>query len=163
MNELGELHEFFAASVGAAAALIGLLFVAISIAPEKVFGDQADADRRADAQRAFTALVNVFFVSLAALMPHSAVRVMEVVALLAIVQIARAIFMRVRSDGGLKNWQHLGLISLGIYVFELIAAQGVVTRAVSPDKLVYFVLGFYAYALGTSWNLLGAKGAAKAA
>ena len=157
MNELGELHEFFAASVGAAAALIGLLFVAISIAPEKVFGDQADADRRADAQRAFTALVNVFFVS------HSAVRVMEVVALLAIVQIARAIFMRVRSDGGLKNWQHLGLISLGIYVFELIAAQGVVTRAVSPDKLVYFVLGLYAYALGTSWNLLGAKGAAKAA
>jgi hypothetical protein len=163
VNELGELHELFAASVGAAAALIGLLFVAISIAPEKVFGDQADADRRADAQRAFTALVNVFFVSLAALMPHSALRVIEVVAALAIVQIARAVLARVRLDGGLKNWRHLGLISLCIYIFELIAAQAVVTRAVSPDKLVYFVLGLYAYALGTSWSLLGAKAAAKKA
>jgi hypothetical protein len=161
VNELGELHELFAASVGAAAALIGLLFVAISIAPEKVFGEQADMERRADAQRAFTALVNVFFVSLAALMPHSALRVIEVVAALAIVQIAIAIVARVRSGGGLKDWQHLGLISLAIYVLELIVAQGVVTRAVAPDKLLYFVLGLYAYALGTSWNLLGAKDSAK--
>jgi hypothetical protein len=161
VNELGELHELFAASVGAAAALIGLLFVAISIAPEKVFGDQADVDRRADAQRAFTALVNVFFVSLGALMPHSGLRVIEVVAALAIIQIASAIIARVRSDGGLKHWQHLGLISLGIYVLELIVAQGVVTGAASADKLLYFVLGLYAYALGTSWNLLGAKDGAK--
>ena len=45
VNELKELHELFAASVGAAAALIGLLFVAVSVAPEQIFGRDARAER----------------------------------------------------------------------------------------------------------------------
>jgi hypothetical protein len=37
-----EFQPFFLASVGASSALIGLLFVSVSIAPERVFGEQSE-------------------------------------------------------------------------------------------------------------------------
>src|SRR5581483_8938312 len=60
---------YFAASAGASAALIGLLFVAVSLAPERVFGRQALVAKQTEALSAFTALANVFFISLGALVP----------------------------------------------------------------------------------------------
>ena len=61
---------FFSASTGAAAALVGLLFVAVSLAPEQIVTRQAPVERRAVAGSAFTALINAFFISLTALIPH---------------------------------------------------------------------------------------------
>lgn len=156
MHALAAYQGFFAASVGAAAALIGLLFVAVSIAPERTFGAEADAERRADAQRAFTALANVFFVSLAALMPHNAREAIIVIAIFGIVQVLLAGWAMRK---GFSKWAGLmqsGLLSLCIYAFELVTAVRVLQGS-SPDTLVYIVLGLYAYALRTSWGLLGAK------
>jgi hypothetical protein len=59
--------SFFSVSAGASATLIGLLFIAISIEPGRVFGSEARAEAAAKASSAFTVLANVFFVSLAAL------------------------------------------------------------------------------------------------
>ena len=56
-------------SAGAAAALIGLLFVAISIAPEHTILEDAPIERQGVASSTFTALVNAFFISVAALIP----------------------------------------------------------------------------------------------
>jgi hypothetical protein len=161
VNELKDLHDFFGASVGAAAALIGLLFVAISVAPEKIFGSAADIDRRLNAERAFTALTNVFFVSLAVLMPRDTLPVIAVVAILAMSQIVRAGMVAFRRRPELKTLLHVGLISLGIYVLELVTSRGIATRNVPADKLIYIVLGLYAYALLTSWGLLGASDSAR--
>jgi hypothetical protein len=61
--------NYFLASAGAGAALIGLLFVAVSINPARTFGDGAHPLRQGVASAAFTALVNAFFVSLSALIP----------------------------------------------------------------------------------------------
>jgi membrane associated rhomboid family serine protease len=55
---------FFAASIGASGALIGLLFIAISIAPERTVGTMATPERAAVAGAAFTARSNVFFIAL---------------------------------------------------------------------------------------------------
>jgi hypothetical protein len=161
VNVFADYHDLFAASVGATAALIGLLFVAISIAPERTFGAEADAERRADAQRAFTALANVFFVSLCILMPHSARQGVVVVALFGIGQALVAARGLLK---GIPSWTsllHVGLLSLGIYVFELVTALRILHGTSSPDTLVYIILGLYAYALRTSWGLLGAKDGAK--
>ena len=64
-------HDFFTASAAAAGAAIGLLFVAISVAPGKVTGDTARAQHQVTAGAAFTALVNALVFSLAALLPGS--------------------------------------------------------------------------------------------
>jgi hypothetical protein len=66
-----ELSNFFLATAGAGAALIGLLFVAVSIAPEQIATRRAPLERQAVAASTFTALVNAFFISLGALFPGS--------------------------------------------------------------------------------------------
>jgi hypothetical protein len=158
VTALGDLHELFAASTGAAAGLIGLLFVAISVAPEKIFGAAAVAERRSDAERAFTALGNVFFVSLAALIPQTALVVIAVIAVFAMLQTVRTAIAIVRRYPGRVQWRNLGAISFCIYGLELIVALGI-GQGGAAVKLVYIVLGLYAYALGTSWGLLGARSA----
>jgi hypothetical protein len=50
--------------------LIGLLFVAVWLRPETVFGDGAPPAGRAQADSAFTCLADSFFVSLVALVPR---------------------------------------------------------------------------------------------
>jgi hypothetical protein len=56
-----ELSNYFLATAGAGAALIGLLFVAVSIAPEQIATRRAPLERQAVAASTFTALVNAFF------------------------------------------------------------------------------------------------------
>src|SRR5207302_8363618 len=60
---------FFVASVAASSALIGLLFVSVSIAPERIFGEGAEPRKQAQAVSAFSALANVFFISMTSLIP----------------------------------------------------------------------------------------------
>jgi nucleoside recognition membrane protein YjiH len=163
VNELKDLHDLFAASVGAAAGLIGLLFVAVSVDPDKIFGSSAELKRRSDAERAFTALSNIFFVSLAALLTHNVQATVAVIASLAIFNSLRLGWTRFRLTAGWSGWRTFGLVSVAIYVFELVAALGLNTSDASIDKIVYTLFGLYSYALGTSWGLLGATGAPKAA
>src|SRR5207249_1976539 len=97
-----EFQTFFLASSGASAALIGLLFVAVSIAPERVFGTQAEAVHQAQALSAFTALANVFFISMASLVPGIAIGiVVTIVAIPASLQTLAllALFNHWRAEG----------------------------------------------------------------
>src|SRR5258708_19389881 len=65
-----EFASFFIAGASAGAALVGLLFVAVSIAPEQIVTRRAPIERQAVARSAFTPLINAFFPSLAALIPR---------------------------------------------------------------------------------------------
>jgi hypothetical protein len=151
---LAEYHDFFGGSVGAAAALIGLLFVAISIAPERTFGESADRRRRANAERAFTALVNVFFVSLAALLPHASLGAIAAIGALALIQASRLVLDALRTPAERAPWTQLGLLSVAIYVLELWFTVRLISGS-DTEGLIWVVFGLYSYALSTSWGLLG--------
>lgn len=161
---------FFAASMGAAGALIGLLFIAISIAPERTVGKAAAPERAALAGNAFTALSDVFFISLVALIPTA--RVGPVVALMgalscvATVRLAINLLHR-RTDGRrlkltqLARRMSLVVASLVIYGLEIWQGIQIPTTARSNTDAIIFVsfliVGAYGLALTRMWSLLGAR------
>ena len=85
-------HDFFVAGASVAGALIGLLFVAISVAPERVLGPEASEVHGVRAAATLTAFSNALTVSLFGLIPGFHVGgAATAVAILGILFIARAL------------------------------------------------------------------------
>lgn len=153
--------NYFIASVGASAALIGLLFVAITVAPERVFGSESTVGRRAMAGGAFLALLNAFFVSLAALVPGANIGYMAL-ALSAIALINTAsLGWRVLSTWRISRDTEGLLVTLGsvvIYGEELRYALPLLQHGHDTSALygvVYLLVAIYALGVGRAWTLLG--------
>ena len=157
-----EFQPFFLASVGASAGLIGLLFVSVSIAPERVFGQQSDAVRQAQALSAFSALANVFFISLMSLVPGvlfglvvTSVSIPAILQTLALLGLAR----QWHSGGIIARGLFLFLASAAIYGYELALGIGMWRNPTNKGiliNLLFVLIGAYAIGLGRAWELLGA-------
>lgn len=66
--------DFFVGAATVAGALVGLLFVALSVAPEQLRGATASVEHQAIAATAFTALVDALFLSFIGLDPGGNLR-----------------------------------------------------------------------------------------
>lgn len=66
-----EYANFFTTAATSGGALIGLLFVAISLAPERTVLARAPIEARIVSGSTFTAMFNAFFISLGALLPDT--------------------------------------------------------------------------------------------
>lgn len=66
-----DYQNFFLAVAGASATLIGLLFVAVSVAPEQVVGPKARVLHQLRASMALTSFASTLVLALIAVMPHA--------------------------------------------------------------------------------------------
>src|SRR5512146_1624695 len=161
---------FFSISAGAAATLIGLLFVAVSVAPERTVGNGASMARRSVAESAFTALLNAFLVSLIALIPTAPLSLGALAVtgatLLGFVQTLAQMIARWRKEPSFSPLRLLRrmLLPIGmLVVYGLEFWWGVGAYRVyhlSADtcgELAMILIVLQALAIGRSWELLGAQ------
>lgn len=154
---------FFTASAGAGAALVGLLFVAVSLAPEQIVTRHAPVERQAVAGSAFTALANVFFISLAALIPRVDfglfVIPISIVSLLMTLSPALALFRVRKGWASLLRRGVLVCVSLALYGLELSNGIGILNHPAQQGfiyGLAFILLGIVFLGLIRAWELLGA-------
>lgn len=155
--------NFFIASAGAGGALIGLLFVAVSIAPEKTIMANAPVERQASAGSAFTSLLNAFFISLGALIPINLGQIIIVMSLLGFSSTAYYSFNLVRNLKDRHNLLARSLLLLAglfIYGFEFYIALLMLNHPRDPSPfygLSSLLLAAYGLGLVRAWQLLGAQ------
>jgi hypothetical protein len=159
-----EFANFFIASASAGGALVGLLFVAVSIAPDQIVASKAPIERQAVASSAFTALMNAFFISLCALIPHFNIGfiVIALSTLCLLTSLIQASYLLRRP----KNWQSLirrmFLVFLAIFLYGLELWNGyqILTDPSQPGNiygLIACMLGAFGLGLIRAWELLGVR------
>jgi len=158
-------HDYFLASTGAGAALVGLLFVAVSIAPERTVMSSAPVERRAVALSAYTALLNAFFLSLVALLPQTNLGSAALV--LSVIGLANQCFrgwdlFRYAERKWLSMVRGAVLILAGLLLYggELYNAILLVlspTNSAPIHALAGLLVGIYALGLTRAWQLLGGR------
>jgi len=158
-----QFTNFFLASSGAAAALVGLLFVAISVAPEHIVQANAPIERQAMAASSFTALLNAFFISLGALIPLNIGTLTLIMSVIGIINSSVLAWNLLKKRG---RWQnvvrrvYLILVSFIIYGYELYYAILIILEPNNVGNiymLAGLLLGVYGIGLTRAWQLLGAR------
>lgn len=154
---------FFGASAGASAAFIGLLFVALSFIDSEKMSEKVKNWRRIMANSSFAQLVNVFFVSIAALLPdpRNFALIGCLMAGLGLVVSIRLLPQTVNQERtGRSTPTILGLVATSVYVLELITAAGLLHSPNNQKMLDYFIVAIiflYAGALARAWEITGIK------
>jgi hypothetical protein len=152
-----DFDGYFTASSAAAGVLIGLLFVAVSMRPDTIFGPRAPAAGRANAGSAFTCLGNCFFISLVALIPQAGVGIVTII--VSVVALGHTV--QLHSELSRQEFYLVMMVlSLLTYLAELVIGILVETHQHSTDLIsdVAFVqIALFSVALSRAWTLIQGK------
>jgi hypothetical protein len=157
------IHDFFVASGGGACALIGLLFVAISVAADRLARAEAGAQvMRIRAAAALTAFTNSLTVSLFALIPgHKIGPAALTVAILGLAFVAAALLLLARSRPLRREaiYDALFLVGLAVtFVVQLIEAAEVIAHPADTgtvNTIAALVIVCFLVGIGRAWELIG--------
>jgi len=159
---LERFHDFFVASAGVAGALIGLLFVAISVAPDRLLADDAAQAHRVRASAALTAFSNALSVSLFALVPDISLGwTALIVGILGLMFVAGSLVSllraRHREPSALRD---AGFLAGLVVVFVLQIRFGIRLTADEGDSgatsaLCVLVIVCFLIGISRAWELIG--------
>jgi hypothetical protein len=165
------IHDFFVASGSAAGALIGLLFVAMSVASERVARENTGAQLySARASAALTAFTNALTVSLFALIPgHKIGPAAAAVAVAGLTFVAASLLSLIRLSHGRWDtlrqgrWDTLRhvllLVVLAVtFVIQLIEGVDVITQpgdSGAVNTIAALVVVCFLIGIARAWQLIG--------
>jgi hypothetical protein len=156
------LHEFFVATAGVAGALIGLLFVAISVAHERLTAEDAEQSHRVRASAALTSFTNALTISLFALIPGVGLAwTAVIVAVLGLMFVGGSLLsvLRIRDVQPTAPRDTFFLVGLAVtFVLQMILGFRLVAhddnrgaaRGIAILVVVCFLIG-----IARSWELIG--------
>lgn len=159
---LDGFHDFFVASAGVAGALVGLLFVAVSVTQERLSQEGRSQLYRVRASAALTSFSNALAVSLFALIPGVGIGwTATIVAMLGLFFIAASVLslIRLRAQHGSPPRDALFLAGQAVaLLIQLIAGISAINspdsvgdiRAVAIVVIVSFFIG-----VARAWELIG--------
>jgi hypothetical protein len=157
------LHEFFLGSSGVAGALIGLLFVAISVASDRLAREEAAAQSyRVRASAALSAFTNALAISLFALIPgHKIGPTALVVGLGGLVFVAAALLSLIRRQQRGRPMLRDAVFLLSLVVtFAVQVVQGIVViaapgNASAVNTIAVLVVVCFLIGIARAWELIG--------
>ena len=158
----GTYRDLFVAIAGAAGALTGLLFVALSVAPRPRMAQHPNVIRQVRAAAALVAFTNALAVSLFGLVPHNLIgypaAVAGAVGLLFVFGGLRSILADPASRQRVRS--QIGLILLLLAAFGVEVVAGIIAAANPHEKVPIAVIGNVLVAslligVARSWELVG--------
>jgi hypothetical protein len=163
---VGHYVNFFIASAGASAAILGLLVVAVSVVNADDANPTTRENRTVLAGSAFVALVDIFFVSIVALTGGSVVFGLSSLAMAAVGLLAtRRLVPRAQRAGNFSRGfrtRELNIafaaVSVGCYSVQLGLAVALLANTRSATllhALVLIIVALYCSALGRAWEVTG--------
>jgi hypothetical protein len=163
---VGQYENFFIASAGASAAILGLLVVAVSVVNADDANPTTRENRTVLAGSAFVALVDIFIVSIVALTGGSVVFGLSSLAMAAVGLLAtRRLVPRAKLAGNFSRGFRtrklniaFATISAGGYSVQFGLAVALLANTRSgtlTHALVLVIVALYCSALGRAWEVTG--------
>jgi hypothetical protein len=154
-------NDFFTAAASVAGALTGLLFVALSLTPERLRRSSGYVEHQAIAATAFTSLVDALFLSLSGLMPSGGTQttllILGLFGLSSSLGLVWRLWRSRKREKLSKRWPVLQGLIIIIYTFQCVVSF--TTSNSSSDKVSsILIIIMFATGIARSWELLGLSG-----